>query len=174
MIIVADSAPLIFLAKINQLHMLTGLFNAKILVPVVVRKEVLGPDVPPDEERLLTGFLSGCQIVALPKPTKFAQALSYADNCILTLAVKEQANVILSDDRLLRKTAVIEGIRVIGTIGILICATKASLLTAKKSVELLDQLVEEHNFRISTRVYEIARNAVDKVHPQDHIIKEDS
>ena len=84
------SAPLIFLAKINQHHMLTVLFNAKILVPVVVRKEVLGPDVPPDEERLLT---------------------------------------------------------------------------AKKSVELLDQLVEEHNFRISTRVYEIARIAVDQVHP---------
>jgi predicted nucleic acid-binding protein len=73
--------------------------------------------------------------------------------------------VILSDDRLLRKTAVIEGIRVVGTIGILIRATKSSLLTAKKTVQLLDELVEEHNFRISTRVYEIARNALDKVHP---------
>ena len=167
MIIVADSAPLIFLAKINQLSLLNGLFNAQILVPVVVRREILGPNVPPDEERLLTGFLSGCQIVALPKPTRFAQALSYADNCILTLAVKEPANVILSDDRLLRKTAVIEGIRVVGTIGILIRATKSSLLTTKKSVELLDELVEEHNFRISTRVYEIARNALDKVHPRN-------
>jgi predicted nucleic acid-binding protein len=165
MIIVADSAPLIFLSKINQLPLLSGLFNAKILVPAVVRKEILGPDVPPDEERLLTGFLSGCQTVALRKTTRFAQALSYADNCILTLAVKEQANVILSDDRLLRRTAFIEGIRVIGTIGILIHATKSSLLTAKKSVELLDELVEEHKFRISTRVYKLARNAFDKVHP---------
>jgi len=164
MIIVADSAPLIFLAKINQLPLLTDLFKAEIVVPVVVRNEILGPEVPPDEERLLTGFLSGCQVVALRKPTRFAQALSYADNCILTLAVKERANMVLSDDRLLRKTAVIEGLRVIGTIGILIRATKVSLLTAKKSVELLDELVEEHNFRISTRVYEIARNAIDKVH----------
>jgi predicted nucleic acid-binding protein len=164
MIIVADSAPLIFLSKINQLPLLSGLFNAKILVPAVVIKEILGPDVPPDEERLLTGFLSGCQIVALRKTTRFAQALSYADNCILTLAVKEQANVILSDDRLLRKTALIEGIRVIGTIGVLIRATKASLLTTKKSVKLLDELVEEHHFRISTRAYEMARNALDKIH----------
>ena len=164
MIIVADSAPLIFLAKINQLPLLTGLFKAEILVPVVVRNEILGPEVPPDEERLLTGFLSGCQVVALRKPTRFAQALSYADNCILTLAVKERANMVLSDDRLLRKTAVIEGLRVVGTIGILIRAAKVSLLTAKKSVELLDELVEEHNFRISTRVYEIARSAIDKVH----------
>ena len=81
------------------------------------------------------------------------------------LPASGQATVVLSDDRLLRKTAVIEGIRVIGTIGILIRATKASLLAAKKSVELLDELVEEHNFRISTRVYEIARNAVDQIHP---------
>jgi len=165
MIIVADSAPLIFLAKINQLQLLTGLFDAKILVPVVVKNEILGPDVPPDEERLLTGYLSGCRVVALPKPTRFARALSYADNCILSLAVKEQANMVLSDDRLLRKTAVIEGIRVIGTIGILIRATKASLLSIKKYVELLDELVEQHNFRISTRVYEMARNAVDQIHP---------
>ncbi len=35
--------------------------------------------------------------------------------------------------------------------------------SAKKSVELLDELVEEHNFRISTRVYEIARGVTDKV-----------
>ena len=164
MILVADAAPLIFLAKINQLPLISGLFDAETLIPAAVRNEVLGLEVPPDEERLLTGFMSGCRVVALRKPTRFAQALSYADNCILTLAVKERANTVLSDDRLLRKTAVIEGIRVIGTIGIMIRATKASLLTTKKALELLTELVEEHNFRISTRVYEIARNAVDKVH----------
>ena len=64
---------------------------------------------------------------------------------------------------MLRKTAGIEGVQVIGTIGILIRATKASLLTVKKSVELLDELVEEHNFRISIRVYENARNALEQV-----------
>jgi predicted nucleic acid-binding protein len=47
----------------------------------------------------------------------------------------------------------------------LIRATKSSLLSAKKYVDLLDALVEEHNFRISTRVYEIARKAVDKLLP---------
>jgi len=165
MIIVADSAPLIFLAKINQLHLLTGLFDAEILVLLAVRDEILGPSVPPDEERLLTGFLAGCQVVPLRKPTGFAQALSYTDNCILTLAVKARANTVLSDDRLLRKTAVIEGIRVIGTLGIMIRATKASLLTTKKAMELLAELVAEHNFRISTRVYEIARKAIDQDHP---------
>ncbi|MBT8367131.1 MAG: DUF3368 domain-containing protein [Deltaproteobacteria bacterium] len=160
MILVADAAPLIFLAKINQLPLLAGLFDPEIIVPVVVRKEILGPEIPPDEERLLTGFLSNCRIVELGKPNSFANALSFADNCILTLAVKKRADLVLSDDRLLRKTAVIEGFRVIGTIGVLIQAAKTALVTPEKSAEHLEDLVKEHNFRISTRVYEMARHAI--------------
>jgi len=163
MILVADAAPLIFLAKINQLPLISGLFDAEILIPAAVKNEVLGLDVPPDEERLLTGYLSSCRVIALSKPTRFAKALSFADNCILTLATEKQADIILSDDRLLRKTAAIEGLRVIGTIGVLIRAAKFSLLTHKKTVEMLDELVKDHNFRISTRVYEIARTTIDRV-----------
>jgi predicted nucleic acid-binding protein len=160
MILVADAAPFIFLAKINQLPLLTELFAAEILVPAVVRKEVLDPKVPPDEERLLTNFLSSCKLVAMHKPTIYAKALSFADNCILTLAVKKRADMILSDDRLLRRTAALEGFRVIGTIGVLIHAAKTRLATQDKSAELLDELVEQHNFRISTRVYEMTRHAI--------------
>ena len=159
MILIADAAPLIFLAKINQLPLLIELFKPEILVPLVVRNEVLGPDVPPDEERLLTTFISGCKILKLRKPTGFAKALSFADNCILTLAIRERADFVLSDDRLLRKTAVIEGLRVIGTIGVLLRATKADILTPEKSLLLLDELVEEHNFRVAIKVYEASRKA---------------
>ncbi|UCD79522.1 MAG: DUF3368 domain-containing protein [Desulfobacterales bacterium] len=164
MILVADAAPLIFLAKINQLPLLTRLFDAEIIVPVVVRNEVLGPKVPPDEERLLADFLSGCQVQKLRKPKMFAKALSFADNCILTLAVEKRADRILSDDRLLRRTAAIEDFRVIGTIGVLIHAANSSLLTTKKAAELLDALVREHGFRISTSVYEFAHKAIEKIY----------
>ncbi|MCP4628567.1 MAG: hypothetical protein GY850_34415 [bacterium] len=53
MILVADVAPLIYLSKINQLSLLPELFHAEILIPDAVQNEVLGLDVPPDEERLL-------------------------------------------------------------------------------------------------------------------------
>lgn len=164
MILVADAAPLIFLSKINQLSLILRLFHPEILIPAAVRNVVLGPEVPPDEERLLTGFLSNCHIPALYKPTSFVKALSFADNCILSLAVEKQADMILSDDRLLRKTAVIEGFQVIGTIGMLIRGAKSSLISQKQTFKLLVELVKDHNFRISTRVYEIARNTIDKVH----------
>jgi predicted nucleic acid-binding protein len=97
----------------------------------------------------------------ISEPDIYARALSFADNCIINLAHKEHADMVLSDDRLLRKLAVIEGFRVVGTLGVLLHAKKKKLLTAKKALSLLDQLVEEHNFRISTRVYETVRKAID-------------
>lgn len=39
MIVVADAAHLIFLAKINQLSLITELFNGEILIPSVVAKK---------------------------------------------------------------------------------------------------------------------------------------
>ncbi len=160
MILVVDSSPLIFLAKINQLSLISNLFNAKIIIPSQVKKEIIGPKVPPEEERLLTKFLSNRKIVNLRKPDIFARALSFADNCVLSLAHKEQSDIILSDDRLLRRVAVLEGFGVIGTLGILFHARKRSLLSRKKVLDLFGQLIEEHNFRISTSVYEAARKAI--------------
>ena len=159
MFLILDSAPAIFLAKINCLPLPAKLFDADIIVAAAVRDELFGPEVPPDEERLLTAFLANCKITNISEPFIYARALSFADNCILTLAHKEHADMVLSDDLLLRKLAAIEGFRVVGTLGVLLHAKKKKLLTAKKALSLLDQLVEEHNFRISTRVYETVRKA---------------
>jgi len=160
MVLILDAAPVIFLAKINCLPLLAKLFDADIIVAAAVRDELFGPEVPPDEERLLTAFLTNCNIMNISEPEIYARALSFADNCILTLAHKEHADMVLSDDRLLRKLAAIEGFRVLGTLGVLLHAKKKKLLTAKKALSLIDQLVEEHSFRISTRVYETVRKAI--------------
>lgn len=160
MIFIADAAPIIFLGKINQLSLIPDLFDAEILVPSVAKDEILGPNVPPDEERVLTAFLCNCKVVYLTNPDIFAKGMSFVDNCVLTLAHKEHADIVLSDDRLLRRMAILEGFHVAGTIGILLRATKESLLSTKNAGDLLGQLVEEHNFRISTRVYGAARKAI--------------
>jgi len=155
--LVADAAPIIFLAKIRQLGLITDVFEARILIPSVVEKEILGPPVPPDEERLLRTFLPVCNVVDAAMPHIYATGLSLADNCVLTLVYQEHADVILSDDRLLRRVAVLEGFRVIGTLGTLIHAKRRSILSAEKAMELFERLVEEHAFRISTLVYHAVR-----------------
>ncbi len=156
MILIADAAPLIFLAKINQLQLIPCLFEAEILVPSVVKNEVLAPKSPPDETRLLEAFISECEVVDLYDPKIFTTALSFADNCVLTLAERERADMILSDDRLVRKVAGMEGFRVLGTLGILMYGRGKALLPREKAINLLEVLVARHDFRISATVYNTA------------------
>jgi hypothetical protein len=66
------------------------------------------------------------------------------------LGVGSVQDVVVSSDL---KNYICLKLEQIGTIGILIRATKASLFSVKESVELLDELVKEHNFRISIRVF---------------------
>jgi hypothetical protein len=158
--LVLDSAPLIFLGKIDQLTLLKRLFGHDIIVPRPVRDEILPPTLPPDEERRLNTFLDGCQIID-PGTVGFrAHGLSRADSAILIVAREQGADLVLSDDRLLRRVAIAEGLRTIGTLGVLIRATKHGFLSAAQTEKLLSQLVREHGFRISTAVYDAVRAAI--------------
>ncbi len=162
MVLIADAAPIIFLAKIDQLPLIDRLFHAEVLVSSIVEKEILGPGVPPDEELSLTRFLSKCRIIDVREPERFAASLSVADNCVLTLTKNENADMVLSDDRLVRRIVTMEGFpsKVIGTIGIIVRAAKENLLHTDAAADLLGCLVREHNFRISIAVYEAARRAL--------------
>ncbi|MEE8399885.1 MAG: DUF3368 domain-containing protein [Desulfobacterales bacterium] len=162
MILIGDAAPIIFLAKIDRLSLIGQLFDAKVLVPSIVEKEILGPGIPPHEELLLTLFLSKYRIIDVGEPAEYATSLSLADNSVLTLTEKEHADIVLSDDRLLRRIVSMEGFpsEVIGTIGILVRAAKEDLLSADAAHDLLSCLIREHSFRISIDVYEAARRAL--------------
>ena len=160
MAVVADTAPLIFLSKINQLNLIPKLCGNEILVPAKVRAEVLGPRTPPDEERLLVKFMDRCSVVDVADPETFSKAMSLVDNCVLTLALDIKADLLIADDRLLRKIAIMEGLRVLGTLGILIGAVKRQLISPKQAHHFLQELIEGHCFRISTAVYEGALAAI--------------
>lgn len=163
MILIADAAPVIFLAKIERLALIGNLFDAQVLVPAIVEEELVGGVIPPDEERLLTAFLATCRIIEVADPDIHAKSLSLADNSVLTLAKNEHADWVLSDDRLLRRVAAMDGLRTIGTLGILIRAAKQNLISADAAGNMIDLLVRKHNFRISIEVYAAARNALDTI-----------
>jgi len=154
MILLCDSSPLIFLGKIDQLGLIQKLFNGEVLVPKIIKKELLTPLLPPEEERSLIAFLTQCKIIEINQIEFSSKSLSYADNCILTFAVKHQVDVLLSDDRLVRRIASNENIKLRGTLGILLQAMKKSLLTPKNTRKLINDLIHEHKFRISIDVFE--------------------
>lgn len=153
MIAVADASALIFLAKNRRLSLLRKLLTAEILVPQAVCKEVLAPAVEPAERRRLEAFLGACETQPVPHPTSFARAMSAADNAALSLAVRRQADILLCDERLTRAMAEAEGIRPLGTLGVLLWSLRRSILSPDEVRRLVDQLVQDHSFRIGIEVY---------------------
>jgi predicted nucleic acid-binding protein len=154
MIVVADASPLIFLAKIRQLELIPRLFPGKLLVPTAVRDELLARPLRPDEENLLGAFLQNCTVVRVAKPRSFAAAMSRADNAALTLAIRKNADLLLSDDRLIRRMARIENVRPMGTLGILLSAMKQDRLAPAATRQAVQALIRSHGFRIRIDVFE--------------------
>jgi len=154
MTVVADASPLIFLGKIGQLDLIPFLFHGTVWVPASVRDEILAPPISPAESRMLRAFLDRCEIVKVTHPTRFSPAMSHADNDALTLALRKRADLLLTDERLMRDMAVIERIRPIGTLGILLRALRKGLLSAEETRQHIDALIRDHRFRIGIALYE--------------------
>ncbi len=160
MTILFDAGPIIFLGKINQLWLISELFKGDILLPQIIKSEILTPLLPPAEERALTLFLKQCKI-EITEAEFSSKALSYTDNCILTYAVRNKVDILLSDDRLVRNVAFNENIRPIGTLGILLLAMKKSLLNPQNIRGLINELIHNHKFRISIDVFEAVLDSIE-------------
>lgn len=154
MIVVADASPLIFLAKVRQLSLLRELLGPDILVPLAVSREVLVPGLDQAERDVLEVFLASCSVEPVPRPRVFARAMSAADNVALTLAIQRNADILLCDERLTRLMAETEGIRPLGTLGVLLRAMRKGLLVPSETRRLVDLLVGTHSFRIGIELYQ--------------------
>ncbi len=153
MIVVADASPLIFLAKIRRLGAIFRVLSRDVRVPKQVCDEVLAPGADPAEIREIDRFLDQCQLREVRRPRLFAAGMSRADNAALTLAIREGAEILLCDERITRQLAEDEGIRPLGTLGVMLREVRAQVLSAEEARRLLDRLVQRHGFRIGVELY---------------------
>jgi predicted nucleic acid-binding protein len=154
MIVVADASPLIFLTKIRKLDLIQGLLGHDIRVPEAVHQELFAGSVDPVEQDHLNAFLADCVIAAVRRPRHFAAAMSSADNAALTLALRCKADILLCDDRITRSVSEIEGVRPLGTLGILLRAVDEDLIATGDARTMIDTLISAHDFRISIELYQ--------------------
>lgn len=162
MIVVADASPLIFLAKIRHLGVVFRVAGRDVRVPRQVSDEVLAPGVDPAELLELESFLERCKVEAVRRPRQFASGMSGADNAALTLAVRAKADLLLCDERITRMMAEAEGVRPLGTLGILLRATRLRLLSEAETKVLVDRLVQHHGFRIGIELYRAVLRQLEK------------
>ncbi len=154
MTVILDASPLIFLSKVNLLEVIIQTLDRDVHLSRLVKEELLSPRLDHGEQKRLEAFLDRCQIHNPTKARSFATAMSQADNDSLSLAIHLKATILLADDRILRLMASNQGIRPLGTLGLLMMAKRKGVLSKKQTLAAFETLVGQHGFRISIEVYQ--------------------
>ncbi len=129
MTIVADTGPLIALAKVDQLVLLQVLFG-DVAVPPTVMQESLAKQSPESRRirQALVTFIASIPLSTMPPNIKLAtQGLDLGEAETVALAAV-QGVPLLIDDAAGRKAAIKVGIQVIGTVGVLLRAKQVGYI----------------------------------------------
>jgi predicted nucleic acid-binding protein len=152
MIIVCDSSPVIALALCDQLELLDKLFN-DVLIPQEVYNESTkeGKEPTPIIEKWAVGKV--VEVIDCQKVNVFNETLDKGESEAIVLYMEKSADYLLIDEKKGRKIAVTNGIKIIGSLGILIMAKRKGLIQSiKPSLDIL----RPSSTRISDFLYEQA------------------
>jgi|694.fasta_scaffold07311_15 predicted nucleic acid-binding protein len=153
MIVVADTSPINYLLLINQIDLLPRLFQ-QIIIPDVVRDEMLDPDAPPILQEWIANPPSWLTIQPVPVLDTTLHGLDPGEQAAITLAQTLSADLLIIDERLGRQIAEERGIAIIGTLGILDDAANQGLINLAEAIAQLQQT----NFRVSRRIIQALLN----------------
>jgi len=138
---VADTSPLILLAKVNRLTLLQDLYGDVLIPPLVAMEVRAKPDSTPPE---LDQFI-GSGRIRVPQNRAQVQRLSVhlgmGEAEAIALASELPGAVLIMDDAEGRRAAQRLGVRVTGVLGVLIKAKVRGIIPA--IAPILDQLVAE-------------------------------
>lgn len=153
MIVVADTSPINYLLLINQIDLLPRLFQ-QIIIPDVVRDEMLDPDAPPVLQQWIAKPPSWLTVQTVPIIDTTLSSLDPGEQAAITLAQTLPADLLIIDERLGRQIAEERGIAIIGTLGILDDAADQGLINLAEVIAQLQQT----NFRVSRRIIQALLN----------------
>ncbi len=162
MIVVSDSGPLISLMKAAKLDLLRELYG-EIRIPEAVYAELTG-NVRYAEEAKLIRSSSFVQLVAVGERKavdilRRASGLDLGESEAIVYADDMKADVLLMEEEAGRRIARAMGLRVRGSLGILLLGYDKGILTAQEVDDALDRMKAAHR-RISEELYQYARDYV--------------
>jgi predicted nucleic acid-binding protein len=137
---VSDASPLIALAQIDRLDLLQSQFQ-RVVVPPAIEREV-APSVG-----RLPAWVHRQPIVA---PREFLRHLDPGEREAIALALDLDASFVIIDDLQGRRAATGLGLRVIGSLGLLVGAKRSGLTSDVRP--LMDALIANGLF-VSEQVY---------------------
>jgi predicted nucleic acid-binding protein len=140
--VVSDTSVLIAFESLGRLHILKKIFQ-QIIIPEGVYKELKVEK----GEFVLENWITVKKITNTDLFRRLYLDLGEGESEAITLAIEEQADYTLLDDKEARKEAIDSDLKVIGTAGILLSAKRKGLISSV--MEEIRKLEERINFRLS-------------------------
>jgi hypothetical protein len=150
-VVVADASPLIAFQQIGQLQLLRTMFEV-LTVPPAVAREIL-PSVP------LAPWIVERRLTQPIAPLVLRASLGAGESEALSLAVEIRADLLFVDERAGRRVAAALGLRVVGTLGVLLAAKRTGHITEVRP--LVDELLRQ-GFWVAPRLVKQALLAAEE------------
>lgn len=154
MIVVADSTPLIAIARINQFQILRSLYDF-VAIPRAVETEVttLGASRAGAAEVRSADWIGVYDVSDRAVVDSFGQQLDLGESEAIALAIQLEPSTLLIDEAKGRRIARAQNIRTIGTIGTLLLAKRQGLID---EISPCLSALRDADFRMSDRLYQEA------------------
>jgi len=150
--VISNASPLIALSNISRLELLKELFH-RVIIPKAVYTEVVeeGRDKPGAVEvkKAIDKWIEVKEVKNIDEIEALKAILDYGESEVIVLGQEINADLLILDNREPRIFAKHLGLKIIGTIGILILANKKGLL--KNPVKEIIKL-RERGFYISDKL----------------------
>ncbi len=159
--LISNSSPLIALSTLEKLDILKTLFG-NIIIPEAVYDEVFTRGF---DKVSVPGFLAIEKISDKNLMVSLEMQIGYGESEVIALALESKITRVLIDDKQARKIAENLGLKVMGTLGVLILAKEKQLIKDIKPLVL--ELIEKINFRIDRNVLNKALRLVNEKLFQD-------
>lgn len=160
-VVVSDSTPLIYLAKVGKLGLVKDVFE-RVFIPEAVFNEAVaqGKALNISDASIIEGFVGAWIIRERVKPEVDAEYSFLDTNLRLGLGEREalklckqlSADYFIVDDREARRTSRILNIRPIGTCGLIVQSCRQGSTTSREALQIVDDLVKA-GFRLDPTVY---------------------
>lgn len=161
--VVTDSGPLIHLAEIEGVE--TWEIFDNVRVPNVVVKEItshsIGVSVLLEPERFIVSMTDD-EIIRLAKNILKDHRLGANDAVVFGHALQLSASLLCTDDLELREAVKREGLRPVGTVGLLLRAFRKGIFDIDQLFERLDLVLLDSTLYITEDIIEeVKRSAID-------------
>lgn len=159
MIVIADFGPLMALGKLGILELLAHLYGqvrltTAVYAEVVVKGREWGYiDASVVEAAIQTGKLVVVEMSDAELPPDVASLpLDAGEKQTLYLALRDKVDLVLFDDLKAREEALSRGLTVKGTLGIIVQAFRAGLVTLKEVQAIVDIIIERDDIWIEAEL----------------------